>query len=211
MNMLQRLRRSSRPLLAGLAIAGLLAGCGSSTGPSAPGSTPGAGATGITGSVGPGGTVASATATPTFDMGPVPGNSIIAPLPTDAPAVVRGLAPLPSCGGEVLFEADPDISPLPTPPTATSAVAANSQGANCLIWDWENGKPGQLAVSAISDEQDEIYTLYRLPGDGTVDVLTRVKSHPDQTVSWTDATCQQLSIQDGQLTPEDCSPETPLN
>lgn len=151
------------------------------------------------------------SATAAFPTGPVPGNSLTAPLPTDAPRVVTGLAPLPSCGGELNFEADPDISPLPTTPWATSAPAANRQAAQCLIWAWENGKTAQLAISSISDEQDEIYTLYRLVGDGTVDVLTRVKSKPDQAVTWTDATCKQLSLQGDQITPADCSPETPLN
>ena len=186
---------------------------------SSPAASPSTASSGVPQDGGPPATTASnapaatpvPTPTPTFDLGPVPGNSISAPLPTDAPAVVSGLAPLPSCGGLILFEADPDISPLPTAPAPTSPPEANQQGANCLISDWENGRQGQLAVSAISDEQDEIYTLYRLPGNGTVDVLTRVKSHPDQVVTWTDVTCRQLSIQEGQLTPADCSPETPLN
>jgi hypothetical protein len=201
----------SRPQVAALAVGvavavGLLvAACG---GAAATPTTAGAGAPG---SVQPGGSQPAETPTPTFDLGPVPGNSVDAPLPTDAPATVRGLAPLPSCGGQVLFEPDPDISPLPTPPAPTSAPAANEQGANCLISDWENDRPGQLAISAISDEQDEIYTLYRLPGDGTVDVISRIKSHPDQVVTWTDATCHQLSLQGDQMTPADCSPETPLN
>ena len=147
----------------------------------------------------------------TLAHGPVAPNTVKAPLPTDAPATVRTLAPLPSCGGQILFEPDPDISPLPTPPVPPSTLTANRQAADCLIWAWENGKPAQLAVSAISDEQDEIYSLYRLPGDGTVDLLTRVKSHPDQAVSWTDATCKQLSLQGDQVTPAECSPETPLN
>jgi hypothetical protein len=159
----------------------------------------------------PGGPTPAPTPTPTFDLRPVPGNSLNVPLPTDAPAVVRALAPLPSCGGQVLFEPDPDISPLPTAPSPTSASAANLQGANCLLSHWENDRQGQLAISSISDEQDEIYTLYRLPGDGTVDVLTRVKSHPDQIVTWTDATCRQLSLQGDDLVPADCSQETPLN
>jgi hypothetical protein len=198
-------------LSAALAIGVLVAACGSAvtvsqTAPTGPATSQAVGQTA-------GSTQATVepTPTPTFDLRPVPGNSIAAPLPSDAPAVVRGLAPLPSCGGLVLFEPDPDISPLPTPPSPTSAPAANLQGANCLLSDWENDRPGQLAVSAISDEQDEIYTLYRLPGDGTVDVLTRVKSHPDQVVAWTDATCRQLSLQGDDLVPADCSQETPLN
>jgi hypothetical protein len=193
------------PWAVAIAIGLMAAACGSS--PTTSSSTPGL----DDGASAPVSAQPAATPTPTFDLGPVPGNSVAAPLPTDAPATVRGLTQLPSCGGEVLFEPDPDISPLPTPPAPTSAPAANQQGANCLLSDWENNRPGQFAVSAISDEQDEVYTLYRLPGDGTVDVLTRVKSHPDQVISWTDATCRQLSLQGDQLTPADCSPETPLN
>jgi len=152
----------------------------------------------------------SSSPTATFPVSPVPGNSQSAPLPTDAPREVTGLKPLPSCGGEILFEPDPDISPLPTPPQPVTSDADNQQADACLIWAWENGKAAQVAVSAISDEQDEIYTIYRLPGNGTVDVLTRVRSHPDQVVTWTDVTCKQLSLQDGQITPADCGPETPI-
>ena len=202
--------------LAALALV-VVVGCGG--GSSSATASPG-GVAGPSGAVGPseapaqaGGTTAVSAPTPvvTFPSSPVPGNSQVAPLPTDAPPTVTHAAPLPSCGGELLFEADPDISPLPTPPWKTTETSANRQGASCLIWAWENGKPAQLAISVITDEQDEVYTLYRLPGDGTVDVLTRVKSKPDQAVSWTDVTCKQLSIQEDQVTPADCSPETPLN
>ena len=199
-------------VLLGLALPLLLVmGCGNgSSGPTSP-----AGPAGPSAAQGAGQSAGPASGAPspgaTLAKGPVPPNTVSAPLPTDAPATVRTLAPLPSCGGQILFEPDPDISPLPTPPVPPSSLAANRQAADCLIWAWENGKPAQLAVSAISDEQDEIYSLYRLPGDGTVDLLTRVKSHPDQAVSWTDATCKQLSLQGEQVTPAECSPETPLN
>jgi hypothetical protein len=155
----------------------------------------------------------SETATPAvtpLPTWPVPGNSIAAPLPTDAPATVRSLPRLTDCGAELLFEADPDISPLPTPPWATTAPSANRQGTDCLMSAWENGQAAQLAVSAISDEQDEIYTIYRLPGDSSVQVFVRVRSHADQIVTWTETTCQSLSLQEGAVTPASCLSETPI-
>jgi hypothetical protein len=145
-----------------------------------------------------------------FPLGPVPGNSVSAPLPTDAPAAVRSLAPLPSCGGEVLFEQDVDISPIPTAPGPTSEASSNLQGNNCLIAAWQNGLAAELDISLISDEADEIYSMYRLPGDGTVQLVVRVRSHTDKTILWTETICRQLSVQDGTLTPADCASEVPL-
>jgi hypothetical protein len=123
---------------------------------------------------------------------------------------VRNLPLLPSCGGEVLFEEDVDISPIPTAPGPTSAASANQQGSDCLIAAWQNGLAAELDISSISDEADEIYSMYRLPGDGTVQLVVRVRSHTDKTVSWTQTTCRQLSVQDGALTPADCDSETNL-
>jgi hypothetical protein len=177
--------------------AALVAACGASTSSMAP-----------SGSEAPI-AISSATATP-LPTWPVPGNSISAPLPTDAPAVVRDLPPLTACGAELVFEPDPDISPLPTAPWATTAPSANRQATDCLMSAWENGQAAQLAVALISDEQDEIYTIYRLPGDGSVQVLVRVRSHADQTVTWTQTTCQALSLQEDQVTPSSCLPETPI-
>jgi hypothetical protein len=146
-----------------------------------------------------------------FQLGEVPGNSAAAPLPTDAPAAVRGLATLPSCGAEVLFEEDVDLSPIPTAPGPTTDPEANQQAGDCLISAWQNHRPAVLATSAISDEADQVYSIYRLPGDGTVQVIVRVLSHTDRTVSWTQRTCRQLSIQQGAVTPADCDSEAPMN
>lgn len=147
----------------------------------------------------------------TFPLGSVAGNSVTAPLPTDAPVAVVSLSPLPSCGAEMLFEADPDISPLPTPPWATTDAESNQAAQNCLVSAWENGSSAQLETSEISDEQDEIYTIYRLPGDGTVDVIHRVRSHTDQATTWTRTTCRELSLQEDAVTPANCDQATPLS
>ncbi len=146
-----------------------------------------------------------------FPTGPVPGNSVIAPLPTDAPGSVVRLAALPSCGAEILFEEDVDISPIPTAPGPTTDAAANQQATDCLTAAWENGLQAELDVSSISDEADEIYSIYRLPGDGTVQVIVRVHSHSDRTIAWTQTTCRQLSVQEGTVTPADCDTETPIS
>jgi hypothetical protein len=79
-----------------------------------------------------------------------------------------------------------------------------------LLSAWENGRPALLATSAISDEADEIYSIYRLPANGTAEVTVRVRSHSDQTVSWTERTCRQLSVQQGAVTPADCDAEAPM-
>jgi hypothetical protein len=147
---------------------------------------------------------------PTFQLGIVPGNSATAPLPTDAPASVRALSALPSCGAEVLFEQDVDITPIPTAPGPVTDPAANQAATDCLLSAWENGRPALLATSAISDEADEIYSIYRLPANGTAEVTVRVRSHSDQTVSWTERTCRQLSVQQGAVTPADCDAEAPM-
>ncbi|MGZ6268230.1 MAG: hypothetical protein ACXWNR_06705 [Candidatus Limnocylindrales bacterium] len=152
-----------------------------------------------------------ASPTPAFQLGIVPGNSAGAPLPTDAPPGLIPLPQLPSCGAEVLFEQDVDISPVPTAPGPVTDATANQQATDCLLSAWENGRAAVLVTSAISDEADEIYSIYRLPGDGTVDVIVRVRSHSDQTVSWTERTCRQLSVQQGAVTPADCDPEAPMN
>ena len=65
-------------------------------------------------------------------------------------------------------------------------------------------------MSAISDEADEIYTMYRLPGDGQVDLIVRVRSHSDKTITWTRTTCRELSVQEGAVTPADCDTEMPV-
>lgn len=153
---------------------------------------------------------AGAPAGGSFPLGRVAGNSITAPLPTDAPAVVKSLAPLPSCGAEILFEQDVDMSPIPTAPGPTTAATTNQQGLDCLTAAWENGLKAEFDVSSISDEADEVYSMYRLPGDGTVQMIVRVRSHSDQTVSWTQTTCRQLSVQDGAVTPAACESETPI-
>jgi hypothetical protein len=148
---------------------------------------------------------------PTFQLGVVPGNSASAPLPTDAPAAIRGLPALPSCGAEVLFEQDVDLSPIPTAPGPVTDAETNQQAADCLISAWQNGRPAELVTSSISDEADEIYSIYRLPGNGTVDVIVRVRAHADQTIAWTRRTCRQLSVQQGAVTPADCEAEAPVS
>ncbi len=145
-----------------------------------------------------------------FPTGPVPGNTFAVPLPSDAPAAVRSLATLPSCGAQILFEQDVDISPIPTAPGPVTPAAANTQAADCLIAAWENGLAAEMDVFAVSDEADEIFSIYRLPGDGELTLMVRVFSHSDQTVIWTQTTCRQLSIQDGTPTPADCDAETPI-
>jgi hypothetical protein len=139
---------------------------------------------------------------------PVSGDSASAPLPTDAPDFVRTLSTLPSCGAEVFFVQDVDMSPIPTAPGPVTDAAANQKATDCLIAAWENSLKAELDVSSISDEADEIYSIYRLTGDGTVQVINRVRSHTDQTIAWTQTTCRQLSVQDGAVTPADCDPET---
>jgi hypothetical protein len=142
---------------------------------------------------------------------PLPGNSVTAALPTDAPAAVRAMTPLRSCGAEILFEEDVDISPIPTSPWLVTTSATNQLAIDCLIGAWENGQPAQLTTAEISDEADEIFTIYRLAGDGTVQVVTRVLSHTDQVVAWTTASCKQLSDQSGQVTPADCNTEVQIH
>lgn len=153
---------------------------------------------------------AASSAIATFPSGPVPGNSVTAPLPTDAPAAVRAFARLPSCGAEILFEQDVDISPIPTAPGPVTDPATSQKAVDCLIAAWKSGRKAELDVSAISDEADEIYSIYRLPGDGTVRLIVRVRSHSDSTVAWTQTTCRQLSVQEGVVTPADCDTETPI-
>jgi hypothetical protein len=92
-----------------------------------------------------------------------------------------------------------------------TTAATNKLAVDCLIDAWENGQTAQLTTAEISDEADEIFTIYRLPGDGTVQVVTRVLSHTDMEVAWTTATCRQLSDQAGQLTPADCNTEVPIH
>lgn len=142
---------------------------------------------------------------------PLPGNSVTAALPTDAPSGVLSLRQLRSCGAEILFEEDVDISPIPTSPWVVTTKSVNQVAVDCLIDAWENGDKAQLTTAAISDEADEIFTIYRLPGDGTVQVVTRVWSHADKVVAWTTATCKQLSDQSGVLTPADCATEVQVN
>lgn len=157
------------------------------------------------------GELAVPSSMPTFQLGVVPGNSVKAPLPTGAPTSIRSLSVLPSCGAEVLFEQDVDLSPIPTAPGPVTDAETNQQAADCLISAWQNGRPAELVTSSISDEADEIYSIYRLPGDGTVDVIVRVRAHADQTIAWTIRICRQLSVQQGAVTPADCEAEAPVN
>jgi hypothetical protein len=147
---------------------------------------------------------------PTVAYSPLPGNSAAAPLPSDAPAAVRAMAVVRSCGAEILFEEDVDISPVPTAPGPLTDAAANQQAIDCLIDAWQNGKAAVLVVSEVTDEADQLYTIYRLPGDDTVQLISRVYSHSDNTVAWTQTVCRQLSDQAGQVTPADCQTETPI-
>jgi hypothetical protein len=149
-------------------------------------------------------------ASPTSAYSPLPGNSTTAPLPSDAPASVVALTPVRSCGAEILFEEDVDISPMPTAPGPLTDPAANKQAIDCLIDAWQNSKPAVLIVSEITDEADQLYTIYRLPGDDTVQLIARVFSHTDLTVTWTQTVCKQLSDQSGQVTPADCLSETAI-
>jgi hypothetical protein len=149
-------------------------------------------------------------ASPTSAYSPLPGNSTTEPLPSDAPASVVALPPVRSCGAEILFEEDVDISPMPTAPGPLTDPAANKQAIDCLIDAWQNSKPAVLVVSEITDEADQLYTIYRLPGDDTVQLIARVFSHTDLTVTWTQTVCKQLSDQSGQVTPADCLSETAI-
>jgi hypothetical protein len=178
-----------RPLAVGLALALVVSACGSAS--PTPASIP-------------------AGSGPQATWSAIPGNAVVAPLPTDAPPAVVARPPLPSCGAEVLFEQDVDITPIPTPPGPTSAPADNAQAAACLQNAWDNGKPAELATSETSDEADEIYTIYSLPGDATVVVTTRVWSHTEKSATWSRSVCRQLSIQEGRVTPADCTAEQPL-
>ena len=146
-----------------------------------------------------------------FPSGPVPGNSVAVPLPSDAPSSVRNLGPVPSCGAEILFEQDVDLSPIPTAPGPITNANANKQATDCLIAAWENGLAARLDVSAVSDEADVVFSIYRLPGNGTLSLIVRVFSHADKTVTWTETTCRQLSLQDGTPTPADCDSEKPIH
>ena len=149
-------------------------------------------------------------ASPAASYSPVPGNSTSVALPSDAPAAVVSLAPVRSCGAEILFEEDVDISPIPTAPGPVTNPNDNQQAVNCLIDAWQNGKPAVLTVSEVTDEADQLFTIYRLPGDDTVQLIARVFSHTDKTVTWTQTVCKQLSDQSGQVTPADCLSETPI-
>jgi hypothetical protein len=160
-----------------------------------------------------GGTPAAGTAAgngSSASYSPVPGNSTSVPLPSDAPAEVVALAPVRSCGAEILFEEDVDMSPIPTAPGPVTDPVSNQQAIDCLIDAWQNSKPAILTVSEVTDEADQLYTIYRLPGDDTVQLIARVFSHTDKTVAWTQTICKQLSDQSGQVTPADCLSETPL-
>jgi hypothetical protein len=143
-------------------------------------------------------------------MTPVPGNGVAVALPSDAPATVVAMSALPSCGTEILFEEDVDMSPVPTPPGPTTAPSANKQALDCLISAWESGTAAEMRVSQVSDEADQIFSIYRLPGDGSVQLVVRVYAHADKTVTWTKTVCRQLSIQDGTVTPASCDSETPI-
>jgi predicted small lipoprotein YifL len=148
--------------------------------------------------------------TGSFPLGPVPGNSVVLRLPSDAPAKVRAMPALKSCGSEVLFSEDEDINPIPTAPGPTTNATDNQLAADCLLAAWESGTAAELVVSETSDEADEILSIYRLPGNGTLQLVVRVLSHADRTVSWTQRICRQLSIQEGTLTPADCDSETAI-
>jgi hypothetical protein len=152
----------------------------------------------------------AAAPTGSFPLRPVPGNSVVLRLPSDAPAKVRALPALKSCGSEVLFSEDADITPIPTAPGPTTNPTDNQLAADCLLAAWESGTAAELVVSEISDEADEILSIYRLPGNGTLQLVVRVLSHADRTVSWTQRICRQLSIQEGTLTPADCDIETAI-
>jgi hypothetical protein len=141
-------------------------------------------------------------------LGLLPGNSVTSALPADTPASVRALPGLPSCGAEVLFEEDVDITPIPTPPGPTTNPTDNRLAVDCLIAAWENGTSAQMIIAETTDEADELYSIYRLRGNGTVLVIVRVLSHTDKTVSWTERVCRQLSSQEGTITPADCDNET---
>jgi hypothetical protein len=150
----------------------------------------------------------AASPSATFPLGPVPGNSVQAPLPTDAPTKIRTLSHLFSCGAEVLFEEDVDITPVPTPPGPITDAADNQLAVDCLMAAWENGLQAEVIVSETTDEADQIFTIYRLPGNGTLQLVVRVLSHADHTVAWTETICRELSLQGETLTPADCDSET---
>ncbi len=188
-------------ILALLAVVGAAAACAGAASPASP-SVSSASSSGAGAGAGAGAGVS---------YSPLPGNSVTAALPTDAPSAVRSMTPLRSCGAEMLFAEDVDISPVPTSPWVVTTAATNKLAVACLIDAWENGQTAQLTTAEISDEADEIFTIYRLPGDGTVQVVTRVLSHTDKVVAWTTASCRQLSDQAGQLTPADCNTEVPIN
>ena len=189
--------RLGMAILTLLAVVGTAAACAGAASPASPS---GSSASSSGGGAGAG-----------VSYSPLPGNSVTAALPTDAPSAVRSMTPLRSCGAEILFAEDVDISPVPTSPWVVTTSATNKLAVACLIDAWENGQTAQLTTAEISDEADEIFTIYRLPGDGTVQVVTRVLSHTDKVVAWTTASCRQLSDQAGQLTPADCNTEVPIH
>ncbi len=178
---------SRLPLI--LVVAFVAAACGASTS-SAP----------VAPAVPAGGTGEGATS-------PVPGNSILLTLPSDAPKSVPGAVAEPSCGGIVSFEVDPDISPAPTLPRDVTEAASVEKAEACLMSAWNGHRAAALETAETTDEQDAIFTIYRLPGDGTVDLIVRLDSWTEKTVTWTETTCRGLTLQDGRVTPMDCDTE----
>ncbi len=141
----------------------------------------------------------------------VPGNSVSLPVPADLPASAAAKASRPTCGVTISFEVDPDASPAPTLPSNLTGSAANDAALGCLLSAWRAHAAAALWTVETTDEQDEVFTIYRLSGDGTLDVIVRLASHTEKTVTWTETACRDLTLQDGRVTPMDCASEVVIH
>ncbi len=146
---------------------------------------------------------------------PLQGNGRSMPLPSDAPAEVRSLPALFSCGAETFEDEgdEGDHSAASEPQGASEAPGASAPaedessdpGATCLIGAVDRREPAQYVVASGDQDAGGRLTIYRVTDDGRITLYVRLAPSFATPETWTRLVCTGLSLSDEGIVEDGCT------